>query len=193
MPVYPQPTLLPPEFYRGRTSARTGGGHRFARPARELRRALEHVERHSVVPHRAAAAPVGPERGHPCRLVIGAARIVDFEIESVPCEEAEEHAGVIQADTAEHTARRDVAELLELIENEPLECVADLQRPQPFRWRATRRSIASGHARMLLRNRAVEPGPDECPRVREALFQATGELVQDRDQWVDPIDPECST
>src|SRR5262249_20955094 len=80
----------------------------FARPRRQIHRALEHVQRDRIVAHRSGSTRVRLERLRSRTLVIRKIAIVDSEIERVAREDAEKYAAVVQADAAEHRSRRDL-------------------------------------------------------------------------------------
>src|SRR6266545_2817979 len=78
--------------------------------------------------HRRRAIRVRFERLHSRVLVVGAVPAVDFQVQNVARDDPEEEAAAIKPDPAEHRARRDVAQLLELIEHERAERRRHLQR-----------------------------------------------------------------
>src|SRR6185436_19025732 len=112
-------------------AGRDGDG--FAGPQREIGRALEYLEGHGVILHRAGSIWVRPERLHARPFVVRAIRVTDLQIQYVACEDSEEDAAVIEPDATEHRARRHVAQLFQLVEHERFEGGADRQRPEARR------------------------------------------------------------
>ena len=95
---------------------------------------LEDLNRHRVV----LAGPLHPpwirlERRHPGLHVGGTSYVVHLQVQHIARDEAEEDATGVQTDAPEHRSRLDVAELLELIEDERLERRAHLQRSKSAR------------------------------------------------------------
>src|SRR5438046_9085212 len=156
---------------------------RLPRPRRELERALQHVERNSVILTRSLAAGIRRERLHLRALVVGAVRIADFQVERVPRDDPEEDAAMIEADAAEHRFRRDVADLGELIQHERPESIAHAQRsqrPRPLH------ALLRLHSRQRLyaRPRAYTCGP--CLSAADWSVKAPKAITQDRRAHISP-------